>query len=313
MPATRIDLKHVGLLMRSHAKYAVRGGSGLTFVLLVVILGLTVAGILLNPIDELRKEFEREHGTSISREKFIDGVVQGVSPVIAWWLDAFTTDEDGHRSVDVRNPHVKFLLEDRPALLSVMFLVLVALAPFLMGFGGFNQLSGDIANRGLRYLLLRTSRTNIVIARLLGTFLFSAVTSFFTIAVIVAFLALRYRIYPLGELAGWGVCGWAVLNLFSLPYLALCTWVSTAVASPFAALAVAQMAIGVPIVGIKYAKILLAAHGNLDWLDRLTPWGWKFDLLHPDLAKVALAAAVMIGFFLLFALLGMRQFVKRDL
>ena len=58
-------------------------------------------------------------------------------------------------------PQLRFLLREQPALLSVMFLILLALEPFMMGFGGFNQLSGDIANRGLRYLLLRTGRRPI--------------------------------------------------------------------------------------------------------------------------------------------------------
>jgi hypothetical protein len=304
MAGSRLDLNHVGILMRSHAKYAVRGGSGLSFVLIVVIVGLTVAGFLLDPLDRLRKDLESEHGASIPRDQFVEEIVKNSAPMISWWLDS---------GKEADNAHVRYLLYDRPALLSMMFLVLLFLEPFMMGFGGFNQLSGDIASRGLRFLLLRTSRLSIIVARLLGTFLFSAATSLFTVAVIVAYLAARYQIYPLGDLVGWGLYGWAALNVFSLPYLALCTWISTSVASPFAALAIAQMAIGVPIVAIKYAKTVMPRHVDADWLDRLTPWGWKFDLLHPDPGKVALAAAMMFGFFAIFALLGTRQFLRRDL
>ena len=67
-----------------------------------------------------------------------------------------------------------------------------------------------------------------------------------------------------------------------------------------------------PIVILKQVNTL-GFRGEADWLDRLTPWGWKYDLLHPDFGKVALAAAVMLGFFLLFAFLGTRHFLKRDL
>jgi hypothetical protein len=300
MPDARLDVKHVGILMRSHAKYAVRGGSGLTFVLIVVMLGLVVAGFLIDPLDEVRKNLERDHGAKIPREQFMAQVVESATPLIRYWL-----------GVPEGDPQVSYLLKDRPALLSVLFLILLAFEPFLMAFGGFNQLSGDIANRGLRYLLLRTGRLNVVISRLLGTFLFSALTSLFTIAVIVAYLAIRYQIYPVGDLVTWGLWGWAAINLFGLPYLALCTWLSTLVASPFGALAIAQVCVGVPIVLIKYAKAF--KFGEAEWLDKLTPWGWKTDLLHPDAGKVALAAAVMFGFFLLFAFLGTRHFLKRDL
>jgi hypothetical protein len=150
---------------------------------------------------------------------------------------------------------------------------------------------------------------------LVGTFIFSALTTLFTMGVIVGYLAIRYGIYPVGDLIAWGLYGWAVVNLFSLPYIALCTWISTTVASPFGALAVAQLAIGVPIVLINYAQLMGAFEDarKLDWLDRLTPWGWKFDLLHPDPGTVATAVAVMLGFFALFLFLGARHFVKRDL
>ena len=192
-----------------------------------------------------------------------------------------------------------------------MFLILLAFVPFVMGFGGFNQLSGDIASRGLRYLLLRTSRLNIVISRFLGTLMFSAVTSLFTVATVVTYLAVRYDIYPIGELAGWGLYCWAALNVFSLPYLGLCTWISASIASPFGALALSQVAIYVPIVTLKFLGMNRAF--DFDWLDRLTPWGWRTDLLHPDWGTVGLSAAVLLGFTALFAFLGTRHFLKRDL
>lgn len=303
MPESRLDLKHVGILMRSHAKYAVRGGSGLTFALIVVVLGLVVAGILIDPLDHERKKLEEKYGQDIPRETFLESVIQGASPLIAYWLGV--SEESG-------GEQMTYLLKDRPALLSVMFLILMTLQPFLMGFGGFNQLSGDIANRGLRYLLLRTGRLNIVLARLAGTFIFAASTSLLTVLMVIGYLALRYDFYKVGDLVTWGLYGWGALSVLSLPYLALCTWISTSVASPFGALAIAEMAIGLPIVAINYAQII-STKSKLDWLDRLTPWGWRFDLLNPDLAKVGIAVAVMLGFFLLFAFLGTRHFLRRDL
>src|SRR5688572_8180791 len=315
MTAPRLDPRHVAILIRSHAKYAVRGGSGISFLLIVIVVGLTVAGFLVDPLDGLRKTMERDHGSAIPREQFMEMVVDQFSGILGWWLDAPKMDPSEDRPLEPapEPPQVRFLLRDRPALLSVMFLILLALEPFMIAFGAFNQLSGDIANRGLRYLLLRTSRLNIIIARLVGTFVFSAATSLFTMAVIVAYLAVRFGLYAVGDLVLWGLYGWAALNLFSLPYLALCTWISTAVASPFAALTLCQLAIGAPIVLIKYMKNIFSGRVDLEWLDRITPWGWKFDLLHPDPVKVGIAVAVMLGFFLVFAFLGTRHFLKRDL
>ena len=57
-----------------------------------------------------------------------------------------------------------------------------------------------------------------------------------------------------------------------------------------------------------------AARGvDLDWLWRVIPWGWKFDLLSGDVMTRLTAYGVMLGFTLLFLTLGLRTFTKRDL
>lgn len=313
MAARSLDLGHVGLLIRNHAKYAIRGGSGMSFVIIAVIVGLVVASVMVDPLDQIRKTYERENGVTIGSDKFMQSVIERGSPIVAWWLDVPTLPPDPVSDVPVMAPPVEFLLRTHPGLLSVMFLVLLALEPFTIAFAGFNQLSGDIANRGLRYILLRTSRVNLILSRFLGTLVFTAVTSFFTMAVVVTFIAMRFDLYSISDLAVWGLWGWAAINLFSLPYLAFCLWISTAITSPFGALALVQLGIGLPIVALKIAKAKLVTASDLSWLERLTPWGWKFDLVHPDMAKVGLAAAVLVGFFVLFMFLAMRNFLRRDL
>ena len=86
MAEARLDLKHVWILMASHAKYAVRGGSGITFVLLVIVLGLVVAGILIDPLDQKRKEFENQTGGVVPREQFVDGIVETMRQFSNFWL-----------------------------------------------------------------------------------------------------------------------------------------------------------------------------------------------------------------------------------
>src|SRR5262245_53477242 len=115
MPEARLNLRHVGILMRSHAKYAVRGGSGLTFALIVIFLGLTVAGFLVDPVEGQLRDYEKKHGVSMDRNQAIENSVQWIAkPILAWWLGA---DKD--------DPRVLYLLDDRPGLLSAMFLILL--------------------------------------------------------------------------------------------------------------------------------------------------------------------------------------------
>ena len=59
--------------------------------------------------------------------------------------------------------------------------------PFVISFLAFNQISGDVQNHGLRYLLLRTARCNIFFGRFIGTVLFSTA--------VMAFIASAYALY----------------------------------------------------------------------------------------------------------------------
>lgn len=53
--------------------------------------------------------------------------------------------------------------------------------------------------------------------------------------------------------------------------------------------------------------------GDLSWLQRLTPWGWKYELLSGKLQIRSMAYLAMAGFTGLFLWLGLRSFEKRDL
>jgi hypothetical protein len=142
---------------------------------------------------------------------------------------------------------------------------------------------------------------------------FIGIVSLSTIAMIVAYLALRYDLYATSDLVLWGLQGWCAFALFGLPYVCLCTWISSTIDSPFGSLAIVQLLAGVPVVLIKYVNNAILKDHRITWLDRLTPWGWKYEILHPDPMNVATAAAVMLAFAAFFLFLAIRKFDRRDL
>jgi ABC-type transport system involved in multi-copper enzyme maturation permease subunit len=206
----------------------------------------------------------------------------------------------------------QYLLKEQPALLSAIWLVLLFVFPFMMCLSGFNQTAGEIGSRGLRYLLLRTSRANIFLGRFLGAFLFAAVATALMVGVLVCYIGIKLNVYPLAELLWWGFQGYVALLSIGLAYLALCSWISAMLDSAFGSLALCFAAVGGSILVVLMANA--AARGaNLDWLWRVIPWGWKFDLLSGDIGTRLVAYAAMLGFTLLFLALGLRTFTKRDL
>ena len=57
---------------------------------------------------------------------------------------------------------------------------------------------------------------------------------------------------------------------------------------------------------------VLAAQFNLPWLEKFSPWGWKYGLFHPDGEVLATSLSVLLLFA--FALLAAARYklVRRD-
>jgi ABC-type transport system involved in multi-copper enzyme maturation permease subunit len=220
-----------------------------------------------------------------------------------------TAAQSGKNATDF-DPWTNFLIEKKPALLSAIFLILIFGMPFVISFLAFNQISGDVQNHGLRYLLLRTERCNIYFGRFLGTVLFSTAVMAVIVATITFYLGMKTRIYPAGALTLWALHGFLALSILMVPYIAVCSLISASVDSPFLSLILAKVVVaGVLLMGTlgriawKPAKYILYA----------LPWGWQSNLLHPELARCLLAALgclVYAGFFLF---LGYYHFERRDL
>lgn len=310
-----IQWSHVGILATTYSRYAIRGGSGLIFLLAFLMVGLSIAGILIDPLKTQVKEFKKQ-GKQVNRDikdkDVVDVAAKTLRPVVAWWVDA--EEERGPDGKMVKtDPLVEHLVVTQPPIFSAYLLILFAFIPFTTCLGAFNQLAGDIGTKGLRYLLLRTERINIIVARFLGTVIFTTVISLAVIAVVITYIALTFDSHTFGELLIWGLRGWFAILLFSLPYICLCTLLSAMLDSAIATLVLCLLATGFPIVFLKIAWWTAGRKENLNWLDRLTPWGWKYELLHPEFAKFGLAAVVMLAFSAAFWFLAVRCFLKRDL
>ena len=324
-----LTIAHIRLISSYWSRYAVRSGSGLVYLLIALIFGLFVAHILITPVEQIIAEQKREMGRTdpqIVREA-ISAVGQRVVP---WVLGRKTMRQIVQESVEqqsaVNDPNgtftaeggqkddfdswVNFLLEKKPALLSTIFLVLTFGMPFVISFLAYNQISGDNQNHGLRYLLLRTERSNIYFGRFIGTVVFSTAVMAIIVATITFYLGAKTRIYPAPALIGWAACGFLALSLLMVPYIALCSLISVSVDSPLLSLVVAKLV----IAGVLFLAII----GSMAWkpakyLKFALPWGWQCNLLHPEPARWMGAVAGCLVYAAVFLMLGYYRFEKRDL
>ncbi|MCZ6787203.1 MAG: ABC transporter permease subunit [Planctomycetota bacterium] len=303
-----LNRRHLGLISVYATRYAVRGGAGLVFVLIVLFFGLMVANFVISPVEELKRLKEKETGREIDTEELLPDLVNFVEPGVAWFLDPPKGGDD--EVEEEAKEWAAFLMHDRPALLSLILLVLTFTLPFLVGTGAFNQYSGDVGSRGIRYQLLRTERANIYFGRFIGTYLFCVLTLAFLVATIVLYVGLKLDVYSWGSILGWGFWGFVALAIVSMPYTALCGWVSSFVDSAFGSLCIVAVILG----GVPF----FAWVGSKTWepasnVKYVLPWGVQEKLLHYETSQVVVAILACLGYTLVFLALGYRHFSKRDL
>jgi ABC-type transport system involved in multi-copper enzyme maturation permease subunit len=293
------------------------------FLLIALFFGLSVAHMIITPVEMIIDQQSRQ-GVEPDREEIVKSIVEVGQAVIQWALEDKTVEDGavGGRSKSssfeqsffdrssVPDRWTKFLIDERPALLSVIFLILIFSMPFLISFLAFNQISGDVQNKGLRYLLPRTERANVFFGRFLGTAVFSTIVMAAIIITITFYLGVKIKIYPAGLLSIWAVHGFLALSILMLPYIAVCSLISASVDSPFLSLVLAKLVIG--------GVLLSAFVGRLTWkpavnIKYLLPWGLQNHLLHPDIGHSLAIVLACMGYTAVFLFLGYHRFKTRDL
>jgi hypothetical protein len=294
-----VNLRQLKLICVNDLRNALRSGSGLVYFVLALFFGLIVANLVISPFEVLVARSGQVTPTEVERN-----IVTLARPIIEWALGRGDTV-----SAETAT-WVSFLLQDRPAMLSAIFFVLLFGTPLLIPFGGFNQTSGDIGNRGLRYLLLRTERSNIYFGRLISTMIMAIAVQILVIAIVAGYLSLKIQIYDGMAIFGWSLQGLLVLSVLTLPYIAVCAWISASNDSPMVSLVIANVVIGgVPLVA--FLAQLQWDFGK--WIAWLLPWGIQKNLFRPEFSTVLMTAIVCLLYTVFFAWLGARKFGVRDL
>lgn len=307
-----LNRRHLSLIGLFSTRHAVRGGTGLIFLLLVMVGGLLVAHAVLQSVEAIQAQIQEEYGEEIEKEQLIHEITRAAKPFVSWALgEREKTPVPGRDEVDPeRDAWAAYLLDDRPALLSAILVVLLFMLPFMSVLGAFNQYSGDVGTKGIRYQLLRTERANIYFGRFFGTVLYFSLTLALLLSTIVVYMGLMLDFYGWGELLRWGAVGWLCLSILAIPYVALCGLISGAIDSPFGSLVLCALAVlGVP---------LFALIGGLKWDEAryvryLLPWATQNYLLHHSVAYVLAAVGGCAAYTTVFLTLGYRHFAKRDL
>lgn len=301
---------HVKLIAAQSVRNGIRGGAGLVAIFMTLIVGLICAYIAMLPLEigNAAKKTRQYQQMSAEERAIVDQQIElskgesvraATKKVVEWGLDF---DDDA----------LDYVTKDHPVIITLFMILLFVCTPALICLAGFNQTSSDIDSKGLRFLLIRTERTNIFIGRFLGTYLYTAVVFLLLFAILGLYMLAKVDVHGKGEMAWWLFQGYLRVLILGLPYMAVCSWVSCMLESAFGSLAISLL-----LVYFIPALIGIAGMaGNLGWLhwaQLITPWGWKWWLLGPVGPKFIGALVGMVGFTAAFLFLGNRYFGKRDL
>jgi hypothetical protein len=154
-----LNARHIALISVHWSRYIVRSGAGLVYLMIALIFGLSVAQAVIMPVEQLMA-VQREQTGQVDPEAVRNTIINVGRPIAQFVLGIKSQEEITQQAASTygapptargpRNyggsfdPWTSFLLEDRPALLSAIFLILIFGMPFAISFLAFNQVTGDI-------------------------------------------------------------------------------------------------------------------------------------------------------------------------
>lgn len=321
---------HIPLIAGQSVKQTLRSPAGVIMFLVIMFIGLFTAQLLLLPIEFVGKQ-AGQMGMEMDRENAVEQIESTAVPLLGRILKRVTGEpvEKGGGLGALLQPQLQpppmelkeegsildaeawafFLIREKPAFLSVLFLVFCMIIPSIVIFSSFNQIAGDAKNRGLRYILMRTDRQSLFIGKLIGSI---AVTILFLLVLLISILVyvrIKLDLYAAYSLLQWGVRGLIGFTVISVPYITLALAFSGLIDSGAGALGASLgMLIIVPLLG----RLFNSIWEPLQFISLLLPYKLSFFIFHPKGWVVLLSLIGLFGYAVLYGFLGLFYFNRRD-
>jgi ABC-type transport system involved in multi-copper enzyme maturation permease subunit len=211
-----------------------------------------------------------------------------------------------------------------PLVVLIVFKVTLFFLPAYVALMGFDQVSGELGSKSIRYLVVRARRSSVLFGKFLAQ---AAVLLALVLAIDIAIFAYARAT---NEAFGWAAMLTTLLRfclaavVFSLAYLSLTTLCSTLFRSPavslvfnFIALFVLWLLNAVGMAGVSYEMTpdgmreqVVSAIAHLRFL---TPSHYSNGLLHPAFGPFAASAGAFVWFAAIFLIAAWAVLRTRDL
>lgn len=215
-----------------------------------------------------------------------------------------------------------------PLVLLIVFSLSMRFVPAFVALMGFDQISGETANRSIRYLVVRARRSSILMGKFLAQFTVLAVLMLFAVAMMVVGAKVTNEDFSVAIAALTFVKLWSAAMVLSTAYLAL-----TALCSSFFRQSAVSLVFNfIALFGIWFLAWVgeawnlpgeVATEGSitaafksespLAYVRYASVFHYASDLLHPHWQRFGAAGLAHLGYAMLFLGLGYVVLRRRDL
>lgn len=213
-----------------------------------------------------------------------------------------------------------------PLVLLFVYSLTKFFAPLLIAFMGFDQVSGELGPKSIRYLIVRARRNSIILGKFLSQLtMLAALLALCVLAMIVVAKVLNSD-FAMGDVVTWGVKLTAAMVVMGATYGALTTLCSSLtrvsalallfnliVLFVFWFIGLIGNAVRIPGHAVVGMDVLRQSESYLGYLRYLAPAHFEQNLLSPAPLEFATGLVAHIGFALVFLGLAQVAMKRRDL
>lgn len=308
------DIQEIKEIWRGEVTRALKGGRVIVLLILFLLftaLALTIVGFINH---QLNAQVDQAVASGqVDAKAAADQAVSGRKK----FLSTFFTDDD----------HLLDWLSSMPLVLFVVFKLTMVFSPLFIALMSFDQISGEIGPKSIRYLVVRVKRSSI----LLGKFAAQATIASGLLVLCTAMMVVVAKVlnddFAASAAILIGLKLAAVLVVFSLAYLGLSSLCSAVTRQSgvslvlnvillFVVWSMSFLGNVVRLPGEEAAFGSLASLKTESWFGYMrygSVWNFGQDLLHPVAARFLSAGMVHLGFALLFLGLAHLALRQRDL
>jgi ABC-2 type transport system permease protein len=187
-------------------------------------------------------------------------------------------------------------LQHVPLVVLIVFKVTLFFLPAYVALMGFDQISGELATRSIRYLTIRAQRSSVLFGKFLAQSILLVGMLLLVDLGIFVYAKLTNDDFPFGSAASALLRFWVAAAVFSLAYVALTSLCSALFRSPALSLVINFLA----LFSFWLLDALGRAPSSWTWIRFASPSHYATDLLHSALGPFAISVAAYAAFALAF-------------